>query len=46
MRENLQSIILNERYSVSQETTYDASEMTPRVLCMYFVLTMLTTGSC
>ena len=46
VREDLQNTILNEEYSVGQATTYDASEMTPGVLCMYFVQTMLTTGSC
>ena len=46
MREDLQIYINNERYIKNRAAIYDASEMTPRVMCMYFVQTMLTTGSC
>ena len=46
VREDLQSDINKEVYRTNRAAIYDASEMTPGVLCMYFVQAMLTTGSC
>ena len=45
MREDLQDDINNEVYRKNQPAIYDISEMTPGVLCMYFVQAMLTIGS-
>jgi hypothetical protein len=46
VREDLQHDIRNEEFRTTQSVHFDASEVTPGVLCIYFIQVMLTTANC
>ena len=46
MREDLQSDIRNEEFNTSWGKNFDATEVTPGVLCMYVIQVMLSSASC